>query len=115
MTIAIVLRRGLAALAVTLLWLGATAAAQAEAASGVILDRVGTREVAVDRVQVKLCVDQARTRCRSTLSQRDGQFFIEVPPGTYIFVGELQNGAVFTTRITVATGRPNYFKIYLPK
>ena len=109
------LRRGFTALTVAALSLGAAALARAEAASGVVLDRIGTREVAVERVQVKLCSDPSRTRCASTLTRHDGQFFIEVPPGTYIFVGELQNGAVFTTRITVATGRPNYFKIYLPK
>jgi hypothetical protein len=108
-------RLGLVALVLPVLWPCAAASARAEAASGVVLDRVGTREIAVDQVQVKLCADPARTRCRSTLTQRDGQFYIEIPPGTYIFVGELPNGAVFTTRITVAAGRPNYFKIYLPK
>ncbi|HEY7608009.1 MAG TPA: hypothetical protein VIF14_02175 [Alphaproteobacteria bacterium] len=109
------LRRGLAALLLPALWFCAGASARAEAASGVVLDRVNTREVPVDRVQVKLCADPARTRCRSTLTQRDGQFYLEAPPGTYIFVGELPNGAVFTTRVTIAAGRPNYFKIYLPK
>lgn len=108
-------RLGLAVLVLPALWPCAGASARAEAASGVVLDRVGTREVPVDRVQVRLCIDPARTRCRSTLTQRDGQFYIDAPPGTYIFVGELPNGAVFTTRITVAAGRPNYFKIYLPK
>jgi hypothetical protein len=108
-------KRILSAFAALALCAGAAAAARAEAISGAVLDRLGEREVAVDRVLIRLCVDPARTRCRSTLTQRDGQFYLDMPPGTYIFVGELANGAVFTTQVTVVAGRPNYFRIYLPK
>lgn len=93
----------------------AAAPSRAESVFGVVLDRVQGREIPVNRVQVKLCSDRERKRCGTTLTQVDGRFHLEVPPGTYIFVGELPGGATFTTRVTIAAGRPSSLRIYLPR